>query len=218
VSLCDPTLARRAVAQANGLRVPFRVALPTYGYLLAFDSKGKFIGLSAEGPLPSWPAGTQVRELRSDPGQQASLVKLWTAERPAHLQGIIWYRFPVSGDILNWRWPTLSAIMASRSPRESMRADPRRVEPGLIEISLVNDGELDISSRLAVEVRWPRDGEARLLAADGLRGFEVVEQTNSTLQLKSQSQPFRLPAGEQQVIGWLRFSKDREVQVECKKF
>jgi len=32
-------------------------------------------------------------------------------------------------------------------PHESVRAQLRRVEAGLVEISLVNDGELDISSR-----------------------------------------------------------------------
>ena len=62
-----------------------------------------------------------------------------------------------------------------------MRAESRRVEPGLIEISLVNDGELDISSRPAVEVR----GGRRLTAGDGLRGFELVEVDASTARLQA---------------------------------
>jgi hypothetical protein len=106
--------------------------------------------------------------------------------------------------------------MELRSPRESLRADSRRVEPGLTEISVVNDGELDISSRLEVEVRWSPEKGTRLVAADSLRGFQVVEQKSSTLKIKSQQ--CRLPAGEKQVVGWLRFNIDREVQVECKKF
>jgi hypothetical protein len=93
-----------------------------------------------------------------------------------------------------------------------------RVEPGLVEISLVNEGELDISSRLAAEVRWSREGGTRLVAADGLRGFAVVDQGPSTLEFQMQSQSGRLPAGERQVIGWLRLSEDREVQVEIKEF
>ncbi len=87
-----------------------------------------------------------------------------------------------------------------------------------MEINLVNDGEFDISSRLAIEVRWSRGDGTRLVAADGLRGFEPVEGGPSTLQFKTQSQPCRLPVGENQVIGWLRFKKDREVQCECRKF
>ena len=44
-TLCDQRAASRAVEQAGRIGIPFRVALPTYGYLLAFDASGKFIGL-----------------------------------------------------------------------------------------------------------------------------------------------------------------------------
>ena len=215
VSLCNPAVARKAVQRAAPLKLPFRVALPTYGYVLGFDPQGQFLGLSAEGPLRSWPSGTTTRELRADPLSIAALVQFWAANRPDSMQGIIWYRLPVSDDTLNWRWPTLSAIIALRSPHESMRAESRRVEAGLVEIILANTGELDISSRLALEVRWSRESGTRLLAADGLRGFQVVEQNASALRLESRL--FRLPAGEKRVVGWVRFNSDREVQVEWKK-
>ncbi len=217
-TLCDPAKAKQWVEQAGALRIPFRVALPTYGYQVAYDSAGRFAGLAAEGTARrSWAPGTQLREVRSDPLQMAGLVQYWVTNRPSSIKGILWYRFPMPGDILNWRWPTLAAIMAARSPKEEFRAESRRVEAGLVEISLVNSGELDISSRLAVEARWSRDSGSRLVAADGLHGFQVVDGGPSALQLKSESQFSRLPAGESQVIGWLRFDKDREVEVEVKK-
>ncbi len=217
-TLCDPAKAKQAVERAGEFGIPFRVALPTYGYQVAYDAAGRFAGLAAEGTARTWPPGTRLREVRSDPLQMAGLVRFWSTNRPAAMKGILWYRFPVPGDILNWRWPTLAAIMAARSPKEDFRAESRRVEAGLVEISLVNIGELDISSRLAVEVRWSRDSGSRLLAADGLHGFQVVDGKPSTLQLKSESQSFRLPAGESQVIGWLRFDRDREVEVEARKW
>ena len=217
-TLCDPEAAQRAVKRAGQVGIPFRVALPTYGYDLAFDRSGRFAGLSAEGPAKSWPEGVRLRRVRADPIELAKLVQAWATNRPPSMRGIIWYRFPTAEDTLNWRWPTLRAMLALRSPQESLRAESRRVEPGLVEISLANDGELDISSRLAIEVRWSRDGGIRLVAADGLRGFFVVEQGKSTVQFETQSQPCLLPAGETRVIGWLRFSEDREVQVEYKKF
>ncbi len=213
-TLCDPAAARQAVERAARIGVPFRVALPTYGYLTAFDAKGRFVGLSAEGPNKSWPAGVRTREVRANPLELATLVQLWTTNRPAGMRGIIWYRLPVAGDVLNWRWPTLAAMMAARCPRESFRAEPRRVEPGLVEINLVNDGDLDLSSRLAVKVRWQ---QARLVAADGLRGFESVDGGPSTAQFQTRTEPCRLPAGEKQVIGWLRLSEDREVQIEIER-
>jgi len=145
----------------------------------------------------------------------SSVGAVWTTNRPPAMRGVIWYRLPVADDSLNWRWPTLGAIVAARSPRESVRAEPRRVEAGLIEVSLVNEGELDISSRLAVEVRWP---DARLVAGDGLRDFELVEAGASTARFQTKSPPRRLAAAERRVIGWLRLNQDREVQVEIKKF
>ena len=130
---------------------------------------------------------------------------------------MIWYRSPVSPvtvDNFNWRWPTLGAMVAARSPREVLRVEPRRVEPGLMEVSLVNDGELDISSRLAVEVRW---SDARLVAGDGLRDFELAEQSASAARFQTKSNSIRLPAGDSLKLGWLRFDRDCEVRCELKK-
>ncbi|MEO7298087.1 MAG: DUF3142 domain-containing protein [Verrucomicrobiota bacterium] len=211
-TLCDPLEAKRAIERAAKIGVPFRVALPTYGYLLAFDSTGKFLSLSAEGGFKKQPIDAQIREARADPIELANLIQTWTTNRPALLRGIIWYRLPTNDDILNWRWPTLAAMLAARSPKESFRAETRRVEPGLVEINLVNDGDLDISSRLVIEVHWPN---ARLVASDGLRGFETSDESPG--KIKFQSKAHRLPAGEKQTIGWLRLSEEREVQVEIKK-
>jgi hypothetical protein len=216
-TLCDPEAAKRAVDLTAKIGVPFRVALPTYGYLLAFDKNGRFIGLSAEGPNKSWPANVQVREVRADPLQMAGLAQYWNTNCPSSLHGIIWYRLPVAVDNFNWRWPTLGAIVASRLPRESLRGEARRIETGLVEINLVNDGELDLSSRLVVEVRWPRVGGARLVAADGLHGFTCLNAETSPITFQNPSQRGRFAAGEKQTIGWLRFDRDCEVQIEIKR-
>jgi hypothetical protein len=190
------------------------VALPTYGYVIAFDKAGKFIGLSAEGPRRNWPEGAQLREVFTDPLAMAALVQGWAASRPAAMRGVIWYRLPVIVDNFNWRWPTLGAIVAARSPREAIRVETRRVEAGLVEINLVNEGELDISSRLAVEVRWTN---TRLVAGDALRDFELADRSLSAARFQTKSQPCRLPAGERLALGWLRFDNDCEVRCELKK-
>jgi hypothetical protein len=213
-NLCEPLEAQRAVEQAGTFGVPFRVALPTYGYLMAFDPRGTFIGLPAEGPDKSWPLNAQLREARADPVAMSQLAKYWATNHPPPLGGVIWYRFPVAADNLNWRWPTLSAIVAGREPREQFHAAVRRVEPGLLEVSLVNDGELDISSRLAVQVSW---SGARLVAGDGARDFFLAEPNAFAVNFQSQS-PHRLPAGETQAVGWLRLDHDREVQIEVREF
>ena len=118
------------------------------------------------------------------------------------------------GDSLNLHWPcTLAAMMAGHLPREQVHAAVRRVEPGLVEISLVNDGDLDISSRLAVEVRWQN---ARLVAGDGLGGFDLADDGPSAVRFQTDNKNSRLPAGEKKIIGWLRLSEDREVRCEIK--
>jgi hypothetical protein len=213
-TLCDPRAARRAVERAGRIGVPFRVALPTYGYLLAYDANGKFISLSAEGPRPNWPTNAQLREVSSDAVALAELVQTWTADRPAAMRGVIWYRLPTIVDNFNWRWPTLGAILAARIPQEKFSVNLRRVESGLVEISLANAGELDVSSRLAVEVRWSK---ARLIAGDALRDFELVDRQTATARFQTKSQPVRVRAGDQRVLGWLRFDQDCEVQGELKK-
>jgi hypothetical protein len=213
-TLCDPAAARRAVARAGEIGAPFRVALPTYGYVVAFDAGGRFVGLSAEGPERGWPEGAQLREARTDPLAMAGLVQAWAANHPAAMRGIIWYRLPVAGDVLNLRWPTLAAMMAGRFPRAEVRAESRRVEAGLVEISAANRGELDCSSRPAIEVRWQN---ARLVAGDGVHGFDLVEDGPSAAKFQTSAPMFRLPAGENVVVGWLRLSEEREVQLEIKQ-
>jgi hypothetical protein len=216
-TLCDPVAARRAVDEAAKIGVPFRVALPTYGYLMAFDRAGKFIGLSAEGPSKNWPAGAQIKETRSNPIELAELLRSWSASPVSNLKGVIWYRLPTTDDALNFRWPTLAAVMAGRQPKESFRAEPRRAETGLVEVQLVNDGDLDVTSRCAVEVRWPSHGGTRLVAADALKDFQITDSGGPSITFRSRTQTWRLPAGERQVIGWLRLTEDREVKVEIRK-
>jgi hypothetical protein len=214
-TLCDPAQAKRAVERAGKWNVPFRVALPTYGYIIAFNRNGKFAGLSADGPGKDWPFHYKLREVRTDPVTMAQLVQVWAANRPDSMRGIIWYRLPVTDDNLNLRWPTLAAMMAGRVPREHVHAAARRVEPGLAEISLVNDGELDLSSRLAVAVTWTN---ARLVAGDGIGGFSLADAGPGIAKFQLDDNSFRLPAGEKRIVGWLRLSEDREVKVELKTF
>jgi len=213
-TLCDPRAARWAVERAGRIGVPFRVALPTYGYVMAFDRSGHFLGLSAEGPRPNWPAGAQLREVGSDPLAMAALVQGWTTRRPKAMRGVIWYRLPVTTDSLNWRWPTLGAIVASHPLGEKLRCVPHRVESGLVEIDLVNEGELDTTSRLAVEVRWTN---ARLVAGDAVGGFDLADSGVSGVRFETKSNSIRLRAGDSARLGWLRFDRDCDVQCEIKK-
>lgn len=213
-ALCDPAAARRAVERAGRLGIPFRVALPTYGYTLAFADDGKFLGLSAEGPRPNWPANARLREVNSDPQEMAALVQDWTANRPAALRGLIWFRLPIGADNFNWRWPTLSAILEARQPVEKFGGRAQRVATNLVELALTNDGELEVLAPWTITARW---AGARLIAGDAQRGFTLAERRPDTAKFVSQGPPVRLRVGEQRTIGWLRFDQDCEVHCEVFK-
>jgi hypothetical protein len=154
VELCDPAAAREWIEEAARFGRPFRVALPTYGYAAAFGPTGKLLGLSAEGPSLSWPAGVTVRTVRTRPGDMAGLVRGWTGDRPAALAGILWYRLPVASDRLNWTLPTLLSVSRGEAPRADVRAEVRVPEPGLIEIDLLNLGAEDSILPSPVWIRW----------------------------------------------------------------
>jgi hypothetical protein len=211
MEICDPEAARRAVETAAGFRKPFRVALPTYSYLVAFTPAGDLLGVSAEGPLPSWPPGVLVRIARSDPDTLAGLVRGWTADRPEELAGLIWYRLPVEGDRLNWPWPAFDAVREGRPPRKDLKVLPRAAGPGLLEIDLENRGEAEAGWPVHVELTWE---EGTLLAADGLAGYRIVRTASNKLRLERSTTPWdrMLRPGERRMVAWLRFAGSPRVE------
>jgi hypothetical protein len=207
--LCDPEAAMRAAERAARLGRPFRVSLPTYGYLVAFDAEGKFLGLSADGPQVSWPGGARVRQLWADPAAMAELVTRWTADRPAALVGLVWYRLPVATDAMNWRAQTLAAVRAGKRPAAELHAEIGAPEPLLHEITLVNAGDADAPPGLIVSVRTP---DTERVAADALGGFEVVDGGEHRLDLRASEGAPRVRAGERRVIGWVRLQSEGKVE------
>jgi hypothetical protein len=211
--LCDPDATRKAVETAARFRRPFRVALPTYGYVVAFDRDGKILGLSAEGPLLSWPTSAMVRVAQSDSATMAGLLRTWTADRPAELTGLLWYRLPSAADRLNWPWPAFRAVMAGRAPRPELRTETRAPDPGLVEIDLVSTGEADAPWPSPVDVHW--SGTAPLLGADGLAGYRLTREGERQIRLRRSASAWDRPLrpGERRQIGWLRFAGEAEVEV-----
>lgn len=213
-SLCDPQLARRWVEQAARVGVPFQVALPTYGYRLAFDGAGRFLGLNAEGPEKIFSGATIQREVRADPAAMAELVRQWGKDRPTGLVSIVWYRLPVSGDSLNWSWPMMSEVMVGRAPSSSVAVRRRVSRPGLVELSLTNAGPGDYLGAPVVGVHWKG---GRFVAGDGLREFMVRgpgDGVGGEAMEFGAERSIRLAAGEERKVGWVRLDGAGEVVTE----
>jgi hypothetical protein len=220
VELCNAGAARKAVEKAAEIGAPFRVALPTYGMLLAFESgaTGKLLAVAAEQAGETWGAGKQVKAVEADAMEIAELARLWSnpADRPAALTGMIWYRLPVSGDQWNWRWPTLSAVMSGREPASpSLSVDVRESPDGSSEIRLRNTGEQDANGIERVTLEWK---PGALAAADGLAGFEMSRRGDTVQLTAVRVRSQRLRAGEERVIGWARLggAQPKEKQVEVR--
>jgi hypothetical protein len=213
LELCHREATLRWVEQAARYGVPFRVALPTYGYTVGFRLDGKFVGVRAEAGGAAWPEGTMLREVRAGSATMAGLVSGWTEDRPAALEGIIWYRLPVDGDRLNWSWTAFSAVLEGRAPRAEWKIEARRVEPCLYEVVLRNDGEEDWLSASAVSVRW---SGARLLAGEAFGGVEWIDKSAGevVLQIADQAVGQRVSPGEDRTIGWLRMSSEVKIDVD----
>lgn len=203
--LCEPPAALRAIRRAAGAGVSFRVALPTYGYDIGFDSRGRYLGIAADGSTRVWPAGTTLKNVRADPASMATLVSVLQRQHPAALTGITWYRLPVPGERLNWPWRALAAVMQGRVPAAqiTVEAASAPADPALMHIALRNSGDDDAFAPPSVSINW---SGARRIAADTLAGFSSCAESSVQMQLSAPA-GFRLPPGSTQPIGWLRFDR-----------
>ncbi len=212
LTLCDPIRAAAWVEQAGRLGVPFRVALPTYGYLAAFSGEGRLLGISAEGPARSWGDQARLVAVRADPAGLARLLRDWNAQRTPYLTGVVWYRLPVHGDRLNWQWRTLAALMSGRALIERVTCRVAYPEPPLAEVALVNEGQIDVLPRGTLDLQW---SAGRMLGGDGLSGYELerVGEQRARLHYAGSGSARVVGAGEQWPVAWLRFDRKTEVQV-----
>lgn len=212
VKLCDKDRALKWIKKADRLGIQFRVALPTYGYFVAYDERGQFVGLSAEGPKPSWSENTQIKTLSSDADEIADLIRAIQTNCPKNLKGFIWFRLPLESDILNWRWHTLHRIIQGESLRHEIKALIEWPQPQLAEIYLLNSGDVDAATSFTVELQV----SSGCLAADGVMGYVVKEQQAGRLLFASENkiplEPIR--AQEKIKIGWCRFEKEMEIKAD----
>ncbi len=209
--LTDPREAAAWVEQAARVGVPFRVSLPTYSYMVAFDAEGKFCGMSAEGLSARWPREAVRVRWESQPEEMAALIARWTRSRPAMLRGVFWYRLPVASDALNWNWKTLAAAMQGRAPKSDLRVSASASQPS--EIVVKNDGEKDEPLPEWIEARWTG---SKLIAADALQGYELRTSSDASsvhFELTAAGRTLRLPPDGHRNVAWVRCEPPTAIQV-----
>lgn len=205
--LCDPASARKWVEKAARFGRPFSVSLPTYRCLAGYDPTAKLLGVAMDSVQPAWPAGTMVLEFGANADEIARLVRQWTESRPATLQSLIWYRAPTGADQRNWRWPTLAAVMEGREPMHQIEITRAGENP--VDVGLLNRGEAEETTARAVEVR----AHASVVASDALPGWTATQDGARVQFAPDPAHRLRLSPGERRDIGWIRYDRTTEAQV-----
>jgi hypothetical protein len=202
--LLDSRDARCAVWRAARFGRPFEVALPTYGYLVARDGSGKWLGVAAEQLMTRRPPDCTLEEVRSDPVQVAELVREWLSDSPATMTGLIWYRLPVDGDRLNWTSPTLACVMKGVTPQPALTVENLQRDDCLCDIQVGNRGTADgVLSGVVIHIPC---GSNDVEAADALGGWSLTRGPGSLwLAAPVRELPQRLKPGESKTAGWVRW-------------
>ncbi len=204
--ICDPAFARRSVIKAGQFGKPFEVALPTYRCTAGYTPTGYLLGVSMDSVMPVFPPGSRLLEFDSDADALAELVKDWRRSRPECMNGIIWYRLPVSTDHQNWRWPTMTAVLQGRPPLHHVEVSSRGDNP--VDLSIANIGEADLPINYTVIATW---NTGSLIASDALPGWNVRSEPGRALFTSDLSRGLRLPPGNKIDIGWLRYDRTQPV-------
>ncbi len=219
VALCPADRVQPWVEQAARVGVPFRLSLPTYGYVLAYDVEGRYLGLSAEQSLPNWPAGTQLRVVRADPDKLARIIEAIEGDRPMNLQSVCWFRLPTASDWLNWHWPTLGAVMAGRPPRRDCRvATSMTTGPELQTVWWTNRGEADAPLDVAVSIE-AIDANASIFDVDGQGGYtwRRTRLGAGVFEPSARLEQAVVKPGQTHPIGWIRFDRGTEVTTHVRE-
>lgn len=199
IAIFNSVTARVAAEKAAALKVPFRIAMATYGCEVRFGTDGKVRDVISED------IGDGTTDHRAfalaDPVESARLVHEWNQSPPDGLQGIIWYRLPVEGDRRNWPWETFELVIRGE-------VDPSTPELELStgtaarDLFVVNRGKFPVHLPNEIQINDP------FLAADGAGAYQLGPPGDGVSFIrKSGIWPWLNP-GKKIPSGWLRFRNE----------
>jgi hypothetical protein len=208
--LFDVERSRRYVEQALKVGAKFFISLPTYGYEVAFDSKGQFVGLRAENRRVRWEDDVQLKIVMSDPDKAALFFNEIKGMPGALLAGIYWFRLPVENDELNWGVKTIQVIMSGQTPQLSFKVESMVVQDGITEIYLENSGERDLEGNVVFDVSWSSNDQPLfdLMGAydkqdiDGGKSIRIIGPAPKV--------------GDRRMVAWFRNAKKKASALEVK--
>ncbi len=140
------TVVFSAIAKARKLKLPFRVALPTYAYQLHFDKKsGDFAFLSAEVK----PVESLQYESRTTDVDFGLLHDIFAMNPDL---SYIWFRLPVKGDSLNLDMKSLRLLESGKVP--VAKVSVRAIRSGnVVDLYLKNQALVSLGM-VVVKLQW----------------------------------------------------------------
>jgi len=186
------------VKMAEKLRRPFSIALPTYSYEVAFDTKDKFIGLRAETAPIIWGKGAKIFIENTSPEEILDFINKLNRFNLSHFQSIVWFRLPIGRDELNWDVKTLMAVMEGRLPIKKIGSEVVKTDKGLYEVYLINEGEENLNNDIEVNIQW--DDTAKFFY-DFVSSFTGRYSNSSSGIIAEGPAP---KVNQRVVVGWFR--------------
>ena len=197
VMVFDPVSARISATKAAALRVPFRIAMATYGCEIRFGPDGKVTDVISEDPAGATAADRSFA--LADPVESARLVREWNANPPEGLRGIIWYRLPVEGDRRNWPWETFQLVIRGEEDlsKPELEASPGS---GARDLFVANRGRFPLLLPREIVVSSP------VTAADGVGAYRLERRDEALHFIRRNDVWPWLDPGKKIPTGWLRIS------------
>lgn len=210
IELCNAMQAYEWIIQANEFKRPFFVALPTYGYELAFDQAGALIEVAAEDASAIRQSDLIYRRIMADPSAMAKLIQQLSRNSPSHCMGVIWYRLPIEGERLNWDALTWRSVMQGFTAKSDWRISAVTKEDGVTEIQILQASPVAAKPPSMVQLKW---SGAEALAWDAQRHYSVRSPTPTSLSWRRPAEVSALPEGARWTIGWVRFAGEAQLEL-----
>jgi hypothetical protein len=191
--LFDSSLAETWAQEFSHLSsTPFELALPNYGSRILSNTQGKLLAVESEMPILA--SAQQTQELMAQPAALTAFLRKLHTDPPAHLQGIVWFRLPVSGDRRTWSYQTWVAVMDGRYHAVPLLPELQSHTNGMLTVVLNNPNDMDVElPRLLVLNHACEVG-------DGANAY-VFNPDKASF---SRQQEGLLHGHAQRVIGWIR--------------
>ena len=195
LGLFDATLANRWISELAAVSTkPFKVALPTYGSRVSWDSAGHLVAITSEAPdlLPDLSA----EELQASPTAVSDLVQHLRAAHPRLLRGIAWFRLPVAGDQRVWSTSTWNNVMSGISLDSRLEVQVTPDAAGAYQLRIANTGNVDVPAPQTLVL------PEACMAADGAGLYTIDRESGRTVWRRRVLR--WLPVGGQVRVGWTR--------------